>query len=94
MNFFSGSDFFIKRNGDREIEVAPPKEEEQYGCYTQFLNFIVETFSGKIYLTGIKYETYLNGIPYLVRTKKRVEITKLQESKYLIVRTEDTILFK
>jgi hypothetical protein len=94
MNFFSGSDFYIHWKGEREIEVEPRKEENHYGWYMQFLNFIVETFYGKVYLSGIKYEMDFNGIPYLIRTKERVEITKLQESKYLIERTEEIIRFK
>jgi hypothetical protein len=93
-NFFSGSDFLIQWKGEREIEVEPRKEDERYGWYIQFLNYIVEELYGKVYLSGVKYETELNGSPYLVRTKERVEITKLQESKYLIVRTEEIIKFK
>lgn len=94
MNFFSGSDFFVNWNGEKEIEVQPWEKEGKYDLYIQFLNFIVEVFSGKVYLSGIKYEMDLDDNPYIIRTKERVHITKLHESRYLIVRTEEVIKYK
>ena len=94
MNFFSGSDFTIQWNGEKEIQVQPRQEEKQCDYYIQFLNFIVEAFTGKVYLSGIKYETDLEGSLYLIRTKERVEIARIGESKYSILRTEEIIKFK
>ncbi|MCH7400341.1 DUF2971 domain-containing protein [Belliella kenyensis] len=92
-NFFSGSDFINKLIGEKEIEVQPRKEIDQCDLYIQFLDFIIDTFSGKVYISGVKYETDLEGSPYLIRTKERVVISKLKESKYLIVRTGEIIKF-
>jgi hypothetical protein len=94
MSFFSGSDFSIQWKGEMKIEVQPRQEGKQYDYYIKFLNFIIETFSGKVYLSGIKYEKDLNDSQYLIRTKERVVITRILESKYLIERTEEIIKFK
>lgn len=100
MNFFSGSDFFIHWNGEKEIQVQPKKERDQfdlkhqYDLYIQFLNFIIDRIPGKIYLSGVKYETDFEGKPYLIRTKERVELTRIKDSKYSIIRTNEIIKFK
>lgn len=93
-NFFSGSDFINKWISEKEIQVQPRKERDQFDLYIKFLDFIINTFSGKVYFSGVKYETDLEGRPYITRTKERVEITKIQELKYSIFRTEDIIKFK
>ena len=94
MNFFSGSDFFIERVGVKEIQVQPRKEreqcdlKEQFDLYIKILDFIIDRFSDKVYLSAVKYEKDNDDNPYLIRTKEKVNIIKMEESKYLIVRTD------
>lgn len=98
-NFFSGLDFINKWISEKEIQVQPRKERDQCDLkqqcdfYIEFLDFIINVFCGIVYLSGVKYETDNDGIPYLIRTKERVDITKLDESKYLIVKTDEIIKF-
>lgn len=100
MNFFSGSDFLIRWKGEKEIQVQPRKHRDQcdlrqqFGLYIEFLDFIINKFSGRVYLSGVKYETDKEGKPYLIRTKEKVDIIRLEKSNYLILRGNEIVRFK
>jgi hypothetical protein len=91
LNFFSGTDFLIHWKGEKEIQVEPRKGGKNHDWYVKFLNFVIEVLSGKVYLSGVKYEMDLENIPYLIRTKERIEVKKVCETTFKILRTNEII---
>lgn len=92
MNFFSGSDFYVEWKGDREFIIEPIETGEKISSYLSFLNFIVEKFSDKLFVSGIKYEMDDKNL-FLVRTREKVIIKKMSLSKFHLIRTEVIIKY-
>jgi len=92
MNFFNAREFEIEWKNDKEIQVKIIKENNwQYENQKGLLNEILENFSDKLYLSGVKYELDENDKHFLIRTKEKIEITLIDDQNYLLRRTDQII---
>jgi len=92
-NFFTSKNFFIKWNNEKEIEIELLNHAKGHEHYLNFLNFISENLNDKICLSGVKYETQ-TGKPSLVRIKEKITLKKITDTKFVLSRKKNEILFR
>lgn len=90
-NFFTGREYRIERIDEKSFIVEPIESDSNwnYQNHVDLLEYINSSLSDKLYYSGRKYEFDNDGVPYLIRTKKRLEIQHQSDSKYLLIRTND-----
>jgi len=86
MNFFPGRDFSVQKKSEMEYEVEP-KQGENFCMYIKLLDFFIDSFKEKIFLSVVKKERDKDGTIFLKRSKERVEIERIGLAKYKILRT-------
>lgn len=55
--------------------------------YIKLLDFLIDSFKEKIFLSNVKYERNTDGTIFLKRSKERVEIERIGLAKYKILKT-------
>ncbi len=90
-DFFTGREFAIDRIDGKSFIVEPidSKNNWNYQEYVDLLDYIHSDLSDKLFYSGRKYEFDNDGVPYLIRTKERLEIEKIDEKKYKLTRTNE-----
>jgi hypothetical protein len=89
--FFTQKDFEIQRDEEQIITIKPLESENHWNFknYTELLDYIHTHLSDKLFHSGRKYEFDEDGMPYLTRTKERMEIKKVGENRYELKRTNE-----
>lgn len=91
-NFFKGRHFEQNRVGNEVIHLRPKSEANWlYEHQKTFMEYVSESLSDKFYVSGVKYELDENGIPYLNRTKERMDVKRMDEGFYELTRTNEVI---
>ena len=90
-NFFTGREFAINKTNDSSFIVEPidGKKNWNYKSHVDLLNYIESNLKDRLFYSGRKYEFDDNNVPYLTRTKERLEIEKVDVSKYKLTRTNE-----
>ncbi len=88
-NFFTGREFEIDRSDNRFMIVKPIDGNWNYQNHVDFLNYVHDNLKGKVFYSGKTFVINDSGEPYLVRTKERIEIDRIAENTYQLVRTHD-----
>jgi hypothetical protein len=90
-DFFTQKDFEIQRDVEQVIIIRPIESEKNWNFknYTELLEYIHVNLSDKLFHSGRKYEFDKDGVPYLIRTKERMEIKKVGDNQYQLKRTND-----
>ncbi|MEC3906440.1 DUF2971 domain-containing protein [Tamlana sp. 2201CG12-4] len=90
-NFFTGREFDIDRSAKDFIIVKPLKSKNNwnYQDHIDFLEYVYENFSDRLYYSGKTFNINDGDQPYLIRTKERLEIENLGDNKYKLTRTND-----
>lgn len=90
-NFFTQKDFQIERVDEQVILIKPIESENHWNFkdYSELLDYIHTNLSDKLFHSSIKYELDEEGAPYLIRTKERMEIKKVDENQYEFKRTNE-----
>lgn len=92
-NFITARDFEIEWIiDDKEFVITVKRNsDEQYIAICDFLDIISDKYSDKFYFSGAKYELNTTNEPYLIRTKEKMTIEKIEEAKYKLIRTFEII---
>ena len=88
-NFFTAREFDIDRSNDKFIIIKPIEGKYNYQNHVEFLNYIHDNHMDKVFYSGKTFGTNDDGQPYLIRTKERLDIHRLDENKYKLTRTND-----
>lgn len=92
-NFFNAREFEIEWLDEKNIRVKPREVENNWEYKNQvlLLEYIVENLSNKLYYSGVKYELDDNEKHYLIRTKEKLGIKKVENDSFVITRTDEII---
>ncbi len=90
-----GVDFFNKRDFEVEwldmksfwVKALKSDSNQEFENLNSLMNYIFLNLNDKLFYSGIKYEFDENNIHYLVRTKEKLEIQKVEENAYILTRT-------
>ncbi|MCK0108684.1 DUF2971 domain-containing protein [Flavobacteriaceae bacterium S0825] len=90
-DFFTGREFNIDRTVSEIIIVEPIESKSNWNFqnHIELLEYIHSNLSDRLYYSGRKYEFDSEGVPYLTRTKERMEIEKIDDKKYKLTRTNE-----
>src|SRR5690606_33143898 len=93
-DFLNANDFHLKINIEPREYIVRPKYRKDGKGFTKsalsFLNYLHKNLKNNIYLSGTKYEFNDNDESiYLVRTKERMEIVKINAQTFKFTRTGD-----
>lgn len=94
MNFFTTQYFYLEWTEDgKQFKVLPKnsKNNRNYESHKKLLIYLYNNLKDKIYHSGIKYELDENGKHFLIRTKERLDIERVDCDTYIFTRTEDLI---
>jgi hypothetical protein len=93
MNFFTTQDFNVEWLNEKQFKVSPKKSKTNwnYESHKKLLIYIYDNLNNRIYHSGTKYELDKNTIPFLIRTKERLDIEKVGWDTYIFTRTDDII---
>lgn len=89
VDFFNGRDFEIEWLDDKNFKVKPIESDNnwEFKSLTLFMDYVCENHNDKLYYSGIKYELDEENIHYIIRTKEKLEIQKLEDSSFILTRT-------
>lgn len=88
-NFFTKTFFDINWVNEKVIEITCKNEDN--GTHLEFLNFISDKLHNKLFLSGVKYELDGNENHFLIRTKEKILIEKIENGKFSLTRTNEVI---
>jgi hypothetical protein len=88
-DFFNGRNFELEWLDEKQIKIKPIKIDDdwRYESFLSLLNFIVEKHSNKLFYSGIKYERDERDQLFIIRTKEKLEISKISEDVFILTRT-------
>jgi hypothetical protein len=89
MNFFTKAFFDINWVNEKVIEITCKNEDN--GTHLELLNFISDKLHNKLFLSGVKYELDENENHFLIRTKEKIVIEKIEDGKFSLTRTNEVI---
>lgn len=89
VDFFNSRDFEVKWLDDKNIKVKALKTDSNWEFESQnlFMNYIFQNLKDKLFYSGLKYELDEENVHYLVRTKEKLEIERVEENTYILTRT-------
>ncbi|CAA7194676.1 DUF2971 domain-containing protein [Chryseobacterium potabilaquae] len=90
-NFIVARDFNIKRINDLEFEAQPIKGKYNYENYIKLLTYISDNLSDRLFYSGVKYELDDEQKLFLIRTKEKLEIKKINDEIFHFTRTNNII---
>ncbi|MDF2553499.1 MAG: hypothetical protein K0R77_2774 [Chryseobacterium sp.] len=90
-NFIVARDFNIKRINDLEFEAQPLKGKYNYENYIKLLTYISDNLSDRLFYSGVKYELDDEQKLFLIRTKEKLEIKKINDETFHFTRTNNII---
>jgi len=92
-NFITAQDFEIEwlvDNNEFSIKVKKIDGQDNVAVIN-FLDLIVREYNDRFYFSGAKYELNSSYEPFLIRTKEKMDIEKIEKSKYKLTRTNKII---
>lgn len=92
-NFINARDFEITWIDEKEFTIMPLNGDSnwEYENILKLLDFISEKLSDKLYYSGLKYELDNNDELFIIRTKEKLEIKKINSEIFQIKRTNEII---
>ena len=96
MDYFNGYDFEIKQSDDERsfyIRIIDDEinDNSNYKVHEKLLNYIGDNLKSKLYLSSVSVEYDSNGLPYMIRTKEKIEIEKVDNENFILTRTNKMI---
>lgn len=90
-NFINADNFNIIKINEFEFEAQPIKGKYNYDHYIKLLNYISDNLYDKLFYSGVKYELDDDKKLFLVRTKQKLEIKKIDDENFHFTRTNNII---
>lgn len=92
-NFINARDFEIVWINEKEFTAKPLKGKSNWESKNilKLLNLISDKLADKLYYSGLKYELDSNNEPFIIRTKEKLEIKKIDLEKFCFKRTNEII---
>ncbi|MBO9584421.1 MAG: DUF2971 domain-containing protein [Flavobacterium sp.] len=89
VDFFNSRDFEIEWLDSQNIKVKTLKSDSnwEYESLNLFMDYVFQNLKDRLFYSGVKYELDENGVHYLVRTKEKMEIEKVEENTFVLTRT-------
>lgn len=89
VDFFNSRDFEVEWLDVINIKVKALKSESNWEFESQnlFMDYVFQNLKDKLFYSGLKYELDEQDVHYLVRTKEKLEIEKIEENTYILTRT-------
>ena len=91
-NYVNRTRFHINRISEA-ITILEPIPDVEDNINIVLLDFITDKLSDKLFYSGVTYEKIEDAIS-IIRTKERMEITKIENNKYQLTRTYQVIKFQ
>lgn len=90
VDFFNKRDFEVNWLDHQNFKVKPLKSDSnwEFDSLNLIMDYIFKNLKDKLFYSGIKYELDEETGYYLIRTKEKLEIEKLEENTYVLTRTD------
>lgn len=90
VDFFNSRDFEVTWLDAKNIKVKPLKTDSnwEFDSKNLFMDYIFQNLKDKLFYSGLKYELDEENVHYLIRTKEKLELQKVEENTYILTRTD------
>ena len=90
VDFFNSRDFKVEWLDSKNIKVKALKSDSnwEFDSLNIFMDYVFHNLKDKLFYSGVKYELDEENVHYLVRTKEKMEIQKVEENEYILTRTD------
>lgn len=93
-SFITAKDFEIEwldNSKEFNITIKNDLETIHFNNLKNFLHIICDNYNDKLYFSGVKYELNAHSQLYLIRTKEKMKIEKIEDFKFKLTRTNEII---
>lgn len=91
VDFFNKRDFefsWLSDNKSFKVKALKSENNWEFDSLNLIMNYVYENLNDKLFYSGIKYELDEEKGYYLIRTKEKLEIERVEKDTYILKRTD------